>query len=169
VIEGAAGLGAGAGAWVRVVPRPAAWIRRYGLLELAGTAGALAAAWAAHAATGSLAAAAVAGTAGENAGYYGLAALEAVRRHAGCTEGGAAGALVVGWRAARDLAVEFGPAEVVDTFWTRPGLMVAMGAWLGVGWGIPAGKLAADAVFYAVAAGCRALARRRVAAAPEGG
>lgn len=155
----------------RAVPRavrPLALLRRYGPLELAGTAGALAAAWGAHAVTGSLAAAAVAGTAGENAGFYGLAAVAAIRRHAERGWRSPRVALRVGWRAARDLAVEFGPAELVDSFWARPGLMYALGAWLGVGPGVVAGKLAADVVFYAVAAGCRALHPRRTSAAPEG-
>lgn len=154
--------------------RPARWLRRYGPLELAGTATALAAAWAVHAMSGQLAFAAVAGTIGENVGYYGLAAWVAMRRHARTVVGTAngdvgawAGALAMGWRGTRDLVVEFGPAEVVDSAWVRPGLMFAMSGWLGVGAGILVGKLLADIVFYAVAIGCRELQERRPSVAAQ--
>jgi hypothetical protein len=67
------------------------------------------------------------------------------------------------WLTARAVATEFGPAELVDTLAVRPALLYAATAAFG---GTPAawlvGKLAADAVFYAVAIGSFELGRRAI-------
>lgn len=54
--------------------------------------------------------------------------------------------------AARGVAAEFGFAERLDAFVIRPTAMI-LGVWLlGALWGLIVGKLAADAIFYAVTA-----------------
>src|SRR5262249_38397174 len=58
----------------------------------------------------------------------------------------------------RGLALEFGPAEALDTFLLRPALLYAGVALTGGAAGALLGKLAADGVFYALAISCRALA-----------
>ena len=57
-------------------------------------------------------------------------------------------------RAIALLAAEFGAAELLDTFLVRPAALM-LGVWLVPDplWGMLAGKVAADIVFYAVAAG----------------
>ncbi|WP_159605812.1 hypothetical protein [Agromyces humi] len=107
--------------------------------------------------TGSLVVAAVAGTVGENVGYYALVVVRTVRGHARSRRvsrltGRAARAWATTWLAARSVAAEFGPAELVDSLLVRPVLLWAAAA----AWGAHplawfAGKLAADAVFYAIA------------------
>ncbi|MDW4571839.1 hypothetical protein R8Z57_03505 [Microbacterium sp. M3] len=73
------------------------------------------------------------------------------------------------------LVAEFGAAEVLDTFLIRPAALM-LGLWLVPDplWGMLAGKVAADVVFYAIAAGAFTVTaksglrdRRRSADAPE--
>jgi hypothetical protein len=54
---------------------------------------------------------------------------------------------------AERVAFEFGPAELLDSTIGRPFAIGLAASYLGPVWGVPAGKLAADAVFYALAAG----------------
>ena len=52
------------------------------------------------------------------------------------------------WECTKNLLLEFGPSEVLDSFVTRP-LFMGLGLhYLGQGWGLIAGKLTADFVFY---------------------
>jgi ornithine decarboxylase len=139
------------------------WARRYLPAELIGLVAALAAALAAFRLTGSGAAAAFAGTAGEAVGYYATIAVRDLRRH---RAGGAARwqALV---RTGRDAAIEFGPAEIVDSLVVRPGLMFAGPLLTGsLIVGTLLGKVAADIVFYTFAIGGYEL-RTRVFADPK--
>lgn len=116
-----------------------AWLRRYLPAELLGTIAAITCAWAAITLTGSAAAAAIAGTWGENLAFYGLML---GREMAG--RGPRALPAVV-----RDLMLEFGLAEALDSLLLRPGLMYAgMTLLPGSALGLFAGKLAADLVFY---------------------
>jgi hypothetical protein len=91
------------------------WIRRYLPCEIAGTIGELGGAAVAYAATGSLAAAAISATIGASAGYYAAAYVSALRwayrDH---------GLLVSTLLALRSVAVEFGPAELIDSVAVRP-------------------------------------------------
>jgi hypothetical protein len=145
--------------------RLARWLARYGVAEVVGTGTAVAGAWV-GALTGSPVAAAYGGAIGENVGYYGVIVLRdllGARRdaHARDVAFGAREAALVG----RDLALEFGPGELLDSLVTRP-LLMGLGAyWLGGGVGIVAGKLAADLLFYSVVIGAheaRLHARGRV-------
>ncbi|GAA1056103.1 hypothetical protein GCM10017608_12410 [Agromyces luteolus] len=153
--------------------RVARWIARYLPLEVLGTVAAVAGAAAGYEASGSLVTAAVVGTVAEGVGYYALVvvrgirshlASKRVRRHAGRPRR----AFVAVVLTLRGLVAEFGPAEALDTFLVRPALLVAATAALGpnpTGWLV--GKLAADAVFYAVAIVSFETGRRLIL--PDGG
>src|SRR3712207_4535908 len=95
-----------------------AWVARYLPAELAGLVTALIAAAATYRITGSGVSAALSATLGENIGYYGVIGLGDLLRHyraLGGVPAGAGGALRAVGRTARDLGVEFGPAEAVDS------------------------------------------------------
>ena len=93
------------------------WIRRYLACEIAGTVGELGGAAVAYLATGSLAAAAIAATIG---GRSATTRLPTSARCAGAIETSTIGD---GWSnllALRSVAVEFGPAELIDSVAVRP-------------------------------------------------
>ncbi|MFC9920103.1 hypothetical protein [Agromyces binzhouensis] len=153
--------------------RVARWVARYLPLEVLGTIAAVGGAAAAYEASGSLVAAAVAGTIAEGVGYYALVVVRGirghlasrrVRRHAGAPRR----AFVAVSLTLRGLVAEFGAAEALDTFLVRPACLVAATSVLGpnpTGWLV--GKLAADAVFYAVAIVSFEFGRRLIL--PDGG
>lgn len=141
------------------------WIRRHLPSELTGTVTAFLAAWGAFAATGSLLVAAIAGTIGENIGFYGVAtARNFLEQWRETSRGRRARRSRV--RTAGLTAVEFGPAELLDTLIFRPGLLYLAPLVIGVpavGWIV--GKVLADVLFYLLAAlgflvGRRILRRR---------
>ncbi|HET7666282.1 MAG TPA: hypothetical protein VFK56_09470 [Mycobacterium sp.] len=130
------------------------WVRRYLPCEIAGTVGELGGAAVAYLLTGSLAAAAITATIGASAGYYAAAYLGAVRwsyrDHA--HRRWLPRVLVSNLLALRSVAVEFGPAELLDSVAVRPGAF-----YLGplifdntiAGWIF--GKLVSDLAFYVLA------------------
>jgi hypothetical protein len=130
------------------------WIRRYLPCEIAGTAGELGGAAVAYLATGSLAAAAITATVGASAGYYAAAYLGALRwsyrhRH---RRHWAARAVVANLLALRSVAIEFGPAEVIDSIAIRPVAFYIgplMFSNVIAGWIF--GKLVSDLAFYVCA------------------
>lgn len=138
------------------------WIRRYLPSEIAGTAAALIGAWVSFAITGSLVVAAICGTLAENVGFYGVAGARNFidhRRTARRTATSRTRRSVIA--AAWLTAVEFGPAEALDTLCVRPALLYLGPALLGVaGLGWIVGKFAADIIFYVVAGTCFLLSRR---------
>jgi len=139
------------------------WVGRYLPAEVLGTVAALAAAWAVHAATGSLISAAVAGTLGESLGYYGcMAVREALVHDSRHRHHGRMKRLwLTGASTVRDLLIEFGPAELVDSFLVRPFFMFLMPSLLdSFTAGILLGKVAADVVFYSLAIGAYELRRQ---------
>ncbi|HQY33992.1 hypothetical protein [Actinotalea sp.] len=157
------------------------WIGRYLPSELAATVGAIGGAWLAHRATGSLAAAAVVGTVVEGIGFYAVSVArmlaaelrsDAPRRDPAVARGAArrrrpTRVLRALLRTAALTVAEFGPAEALDTLLVRPGLMYVAPLVLGsplLGWTV--GKVAADVVFYAVAAACHLLTTRAADVAP---
>jgi hypothetical protein len=128
------------------------WLRRYLPAELICTPCALLAGGLTAELTGSSAAAALAATWGENLGFYGMMLGRELTRRGGFRALPAA---------ARDLFVEFGPAEALDSFLLRPaalyvGIAVAPAPVLGV----LVGKLVADLGFYAPAILTHELQRR---------
>lgn len=61
------------------------------------------------------------------------------------------GVLIVGYKTLRNMLIEFGPSETLDSFILRPALMYAAQLQWGIGLGTLAGKLAADVVFFGLA------------------
>ena len=98
------------------------WVRRYLPYEIAGTVGELGGAAVAYLLTGSMAAAAITATIGASAGYYATAYLNAVRwSYRDQTDRGVARRIAVAnLFAVRSIAIEFGPAELIDTVAVRP-------------------------------------------------
>jgi hypothetical protein len=130
------------------------WLRRYLPCEIAGTTCEFGGAAIAYASTGSFAAAAVVATIGASAGYYAAAYTTAVRTTYGahCHLPTARRALTANGLALRSVAIEFGPAEVIDSVLIRP-LAFYLGPILfgGMIAGWIFAKLVADLGFYALA------------------
>jgi hypothetical protein len=130
------------------------WIRRYAPNEIAGWVVQLAAAWAAYRLTGSYAAAVVAGTIGATVGYYATAYVNGVRwsYRAPPVRSRPMGMLVANGVALRSIAVEFGPAEAIDSILMRP-LTLYAGPFLvgNLAVGFVLGSIASDVAFYVVA------------------
>jgi hypothetical protein len=119
--------------------------------EIAGTVGELGGAGIAYLATGSLAAAAIVATIGASVGYYAAAYLSAVRWSYRQSHGRPWGTrvLVANLLALRSVAVEFGPAELIDSIVIRPVafyLGPLMFSNVMAGWIF--GKLVSDFAFY---------------------
>ena len=128
------------------VPRCRAleWLARYGPAEVGATLGALAAA--ALADPAGPAATAYAGAIGDGIGFYLILFVRDLRRQRSARRSRAAA------RTLRELVMEFGPAELLDTFLVRPLAMYLAQRWLATATaGVIVGKVAADAVFYALA------------------
>jgi hypothetical protein len=130
------------------------WVRRYLPCEIAGTVGELGGAVIAYWLTGSMAAAAIVATIGASVGYYAAAYTTAVRwavreyRNRPRVRRIVAANLF----AFRSVAIEFGPAELIDSIAIRP-LAYYFGPMIfdnvAAGWIF--GKLISDIGFYALA------------------
>lgn len=130
------------------------WVRRYLPCEIAGTVGELGGAAVAYLLTGSMAAAAITATVGASVGYYAAAYTSAVRlAFRQCADRPVANRVVVAnLFAFRSVAIEFGPAEVIDSIVIRP-----MAYYIGpmlfdsvvAGWIF--GKFVSDIGFYVLA------------------
>lgn len=132
------------------------WTARYALGELVGTLLAFSAFWLVRAGTGSLALAAICGTIGENLGFYGMILGRDARRDWQSSPP----ALVV-WRRlwltaarlGRRAVIEFGVAELIDSFAVRPALYYVLprifDAHLGLA--LLAAKVCGDLCFYGLA------------------
>ncbi len=133
------------------------WVTRYLPAEIVGTAAMVIAGLGVTLWTGSPALIALAALIGETVGFYAVLALTIYieQRPVSRSRRRAAG------RTGLLLLAEFGVAELLDTFLIRPAALVA-GVWLFADplWGLLAGKLAADIVFYAVAAGAFTITAR---------
>lgn len=122
--------------------RVSAWLRRYGPAEAVSLAITLASSWAALALTENIILAALAGTWAENVAYYGTMAWRELRGRGRLS-------LPDLVSTARDLALEFGPAELLDSFLVRPAALAASFALVpNPALAALLGKLAADVVFY---------------------
>ena len=121
------------------------WLRRYAPAEVAATLGALLAAGGAGW-FGVAAATAYAGSIGEAIAFYTVVFVRDQRRSNRRSGRGSR------WRTLRGLLMEFGPAELVDTFAVRPLAMYLATVLIGhVATGVLVGKVAADVVFYTLA------------------
>ena len=127
--------------------RSAAWRRRFGLPELAGTIALVLVTLAVHRITGSIVLAALAGSLAEACWFYAVLLVREYRierreAQVGGFERRSLGDL------GRDLLLEFGAAERLDGLVLRP-LCLGLGLRLIGGWlGVLLGKLAADLLFY---------------------
>lgn len=130
------------------------WVRRYLPNELAGWVGELGGAAATYYLTGSYAAAVVAGTIGASVGYYATAYVNGVRwsYRAQAGRGRPMRLLLANVLTMRSIAVEFGPAELIDSIVIRP-IALYLGPFvlgdMAVGWVV--GSIAADIAFYVMA------------------
>jgi hypothetical protein len=130
------------------------WVRRYLPCEIAGTVGELGGAAVAYWLTGSMATAAITATVGASAGYYAAAYTNAVRwAYREYNDRPAVTRLVVAnLFAFRSVAIEFGPAELIDSIAIRP-LAYLFGPMIfdnvAAGWVFA--KLVSDIGFYALA------------------
>ena len=126
------------------------WLRRYLPAELLSVAATLAAASLALQATHSGLQAALAGTWGGNVAYFGwLLGQDMLLARRRLQAQGCRYTLRTFGRNLRALAVEFGLAEVADSFLIRPALMYYLPRWLGnFAAGILVAKLLADVTFY---------------------
>jgi hypothetical protein len=140
------------------------WLRRYGPAELLSIGATLGGVGGAHAAGSSAAVTALIGTWAGNVAYFGWM-LGADIRHTRRTLR-ATGQLYTRrtlGRNLRALAVEFGPAEVLDSFLIRPALMYWLPILTGsLGWGSLAAKFAADLTFYVPAILSYELSKKRL-------
>lgn len=127
------------------------WIKRYLPPELAGTATMLVAGVAVAAAAAPAIVIGLVGTAAENVGFYCVAAITVWREQR--LNFPDDGVLRRVRRVAVLLVLEFGPAELLDTFLVRPlALTLAVHLLPDIALGLIVGKLAADVVFYVLAA-----------------
>jgi hypothetical protein len=126
------------------------WLWRYAPAEIISIPATLVPAWVVYQATHAAISAALAGTWGGNIGYFGTILLRDVwqTRRALLAQG-----RKYGWetfcRNVRALTIEFGIAEIVDSFLVRPTLMYWLPLILGdLTWGILIAKMVADISFY---------------------
>jgi len=141
---------------VTYVHKMRGWLRRYGPAEVVGTLTAILGYLLVRAVTKSETAAAYGGTLGDLVGFYGTVGTRELahefRSRARADVADNAPRLWAGLhRAAARIAFEFGPAELLDSTVWRPIAMGVAASRFGPVWGVPVGKLAADAVFYTVA------------------
>ena len=130
------------------------WLRRYAPNEIAGWVGEVIAAAATYALTGSYAAAVIAATIGASAGYYATAYFNGVRwsYSAQSDRNWPMRVLVANGLAARSIAVEFGPAEAIDSVTIRPAALYVGPLVVGnTAVGFVLGSVAADVAFYVLA------------------
>jgi hypothetical protein len=130
------------------------WVRRYLPCEIAGTVGELGGAAVAYMATGSLAAAAITATIGASAGYYAAAYVNALRWSYRDNHGRRwpSRIAVSNLLALRSVAVEFGPAELIDSVAVRPvAFYVGPSIFDNTIAGWVFGKLVSDLAFYSFA------------------
>ena len=125
------------------------WLRRYGVAECAGITCALLGSFLVRRATGSAIGAAYGAAWGESIGYASAIVIGDFVAESRRARAAHRGLRVVdaGW-VVTGLLAEFGPAAALDTLVTRP-LAMALGTrLLGLPFGVVAGKVAADLVFY---------------------
>jgi len=126
------------------------WIRRYLPAEIIGTIVAVGGGVLAYNLMASGVVAAFAGTWGENLGYYGTTLMREIRQGRQAARGqDSTYGMRVFLKDLRNIAIEFGPAELFDSFLLRPFFMYLLPILVGnMAIGIFAGKITADVTFY---------------------
>lgn len=140
------------------------WLRRYLPAEILSLLATLAGAGLALHLTGSRVTAALVGTWAGNVLYFGTILLQDVRlaRRQRRAAGLGYGRRTFG-KNVRALLVEFGPAELADSFVIRPALMYYLPLWLGhFAGGVLLAKLLADVTFYVPAIISYELSKKRL-------
>lgn len=131
------------------------WLRRYGPAEAACLLGMLVASHLAVRVTASPPLLATSAIVGATAGFYGVLVVGVVREQRATVDPDRRMGRVLA-RTVLLLVAEFGVAEVLDTLMWRPALMMAgvvlVGDVVGPVWGLLAGKVVSDALFYVVSA-----------------
>jgi hypothetical protein len=137
------------------------WIRRYLPAEIAGTAAMLIAGLLVTAWTTAPVAIAFAALLGESLGFYLVLAGSIYAEQSAQTAAGAHAQRRAITRTLLLLLAEFGPAELLDSLLIRPAaLLLGVLVLPGPVWGLLAGKIVADLLFYALAAGAFTLTDR---------
>ncbi|GGE94005.1 hypothetical protein [Hymenobacter cavernae] len=142
----------------------AEWVKRYLPAEVLSLAATLAAGGATFALTHNRTSTALAATWAGNVAYFGCILLQDIRttRRTHRAAGKDYTTKTFG-KNIRALVVEFGAAEVLDSFLIRPLLMYYLPLWLGtLSGGILAAKLAADVTFYIPAVISYELSKKRL-------
>ena len=125
------------------------WVARYLPMEIVATITALGGAFIASMATDNFVVIVYAGTWSDSLGYYGYASIREVRAYHKKQRDSEIGFLKILWKSFRNLALEFGTAELVDSFFLRPFFMYFFSKILGnLALGIIVGKVSADVIFY---------------------
>lgn len=137
------------------------WVRRYGPAELACLVTMLAASALAATVTDSPPLLAIAAIAGATVGFYGVLIVTVLREQLALLSPGPTRVPRALSRSVALLVAEFGVAEVLDTFCYRPLLMMAGVVVLRDPlWGLLAGKIASDVLFYVISAVCFRITER---------
>lgn len=126
------------------------WIVRYLPAEIVGTAAMVLAGLAVTIWTDAPALIAIAALIGESIGFYSVLAITIYAEQSAVSPTRRRAVA----RTFMLLLAEFGPAELLDTLLIRPAALM-LGVWLlpDPMWGLLAGKVVADVIFYAIAAG----------------
>lgn len=131
------------------------WIRRYAPAEIACLVTMLLASIAAASATDSPPLLAAAAIGGATVGFYGVLVTQVMREQLRLLSGEPNRWRRAAVRTLPLLVAEFGVAEILDTFFLRPALMIAGVVLIGDAvWGLLAGKVVADVLFYVISAVC---------------
>lgn len=130
------------------------WIKRYLPGEIAGTMTALISAVIAYNLSHSYITAGIAGTVGENVGYYGYfisrEASSQYKKHKHHPP--LRRTALIASSTTRQLLIEFGLAEALDSLFVRPYFMTVAPQYIAPYWvGTLIGKIAADGIFYSLA------------------
>jgi hypothetical protein len=126
------------------------WIKRYGLAEIISLVMTVGGAWLTFHFTQNKITTALIGTWAGNIGYFGTILIEDILLAIRQLEAvGKKYSLETFYKNVRALFVEFGIAEVFDTFLIRPTLMYYIPIWINdLSWGVVIAKFAADITFY---------------------
>lgn len=139
----------------RLLARSWFWVKRYGPAELACLATMLAASALAAGVTDSPPLLAIAAIAGATVGFYGVLLTTVLREQLRLLRGIPHRFRRAALRSFPLLFAEFGVAELLDTFFLRPALMIAGVAIIGDAvLGLLAGKVVADVLFYVISGMC---------------
>ncbi|MBO0358850.1 hypothetical protein J0X19_12910 [Hymenobacter sp. BT186] len=140
------------------------WLRRYLPAELLSVVATLAGAWVGLQSTHSPLSAALAGTWAGNVAYFGwLLAQDVQLARRQCRAQHQPYTRRTFGRNVRALVVEFGLAEVLDSFLIRPALLYYLPRWLGnFTGGVLAAKFLADVTFYIPAIVSYELSKKRL-------